>query len=75
MCDDYDSSIMTIQNSRLIVEISECDIFSAGNEIQYLLKTTGHFAQRVTIVFACKYSIAQLYSNYYAQAGTFNVII
>ena len=30
---DYDSSIMTIQNSRLIVKISECDIFSAGNEI------------------------------------------
>ena len=24
---------MTIQNSRLIVKISECDIFSAGNEI------------------------------------------
>ena len=22
---------------------------------QYLLKTTGHFAQRATIVFACKY--------------------
>ena len=33
MHEDYDSSIMTIQNSRLIVEISECDIFSAGNEI------------------------------------------
>ena len=29
----YDSSIMTIQNSILIVKISECDIFSAGNEI------------------------------------------
>ena len=26
-------SIMTIQNSRLIIKISECDIFSAGNEI------------------------------------------
>ena len=25
--------IMTIQNSRLIVKISECDIFSGGNEI------------------------------------------
>ena len=25
--EDYDSSIMTIQNSRLIVRISECDIF------------------------------------------------
>ena len=33
MNEDYDSSIMTIQNSRLIVKISECDIFSAGNEI------------------------------------------
>ena len=33
MCEDYDSSIMTIQNSRLIVKISECDIFSGGNEI------------------------------------------
>ena len=33
MYEDYDSSIMTIQNSRLIVKISECDIFSSGNEI------------------------------------------
>ena len=33
MREDYDSSIMTIQNSRLIDKISECDIFSAGNEI------------------------------------------
>ena len=33
MHNDYDSSIMTIQNSRLIVKISECDNFSAGNEI------------------------------------------
>ena len=31
--EDYDPSIMTIQNSRLIVKISECDIFSGGNEI------------------------------------------
>ena len=31
--EDYDSSIMTIQNSRLIVKISECDIFSGGNKI------------------------------------------
>ena len=30
---DYDSSIMIIQNSRLIVKIFECDIFSGGNEI------------------------------------------
>ena len=34
MHEDYDSSIMTIQNSRLIVKISECDIFSGGNEIE-----------------------------------------
>ena len=27
MHEDYDSSTMTIQNSRLIVKISECDIF------------------------------------------------
>ena len=33
MHENYDSRIMTIQNSRLIVKISECDIFSAGNEI------------------------------------------
>ena len=33
MHEDYDSSIITVQNSRLIVKISECDIFSAGNEI------------------------------------------
>ena len=33
MHEDYDSSIMTIQNSRLIVKTSECDIFSTGNEI------------------------------------------
>ena len=28
MHEDYDSSIMTIQNPRLIVKISECDFFS-----------------------------------------------
>ena len=33
MHEDYDSSLITIQNSRLIVKISECDIFSGGNEI------------------------------------------
>ena len=33
MHEDYDSSIMIIQNSRLIVKISECDVFSGGNEI------------------------------------------
>ena len=36
--EDYDSSIMIIQNSRLIVKISECDIFSGGNEIYKYLK-------------------------------------
>ena len=33
MHEDYDSSIMVIQNSRLIIKISECDIFSGGNII------------------------------------------
>ena len=33
MYEYYDSSLMSIQNSRLIVKISECDIFSGGNEI------------------------------------------
>ena len=33
MHEDYDSSIITIQNSTLVVKISECDILSAGNEI------------------------------------------
>ena len=33
MHEDYDSSIINIQNSRLIFKISECDTFSAGNEI------------------------------------------
>ena len=40
-----------------------------------LPQNSGQFAQRATIVFACIYSIAQLYCNHYAQAGTFNVII
>ena len=43
--------------------------------IQCLLKITCHFAQRATIVFACKYLITQLYCNQYAQARTFNAII
>ena len=30
MHEDYDSNVMTIQNSRLIVKISECDIFQLG---------------------------------------------
>ena len=37
MHEDYDSSIMTIQNSRLIVKISECDIFQLEMKcIKYL---------------------------------------
>ena len=39
MHEDYDSSIMTIQNSRLIVKISECDIFSGGNIIDKIPET------------------------------------
>ena len=39
MHEDYDSSIMTIQNSRSIVKISECDIFSGGNEINKIPET------------------------------------
>ena len=39
MHEDYDSSKMTIQNSRLIVKISECDIFSAGSEIDKIPET------------------------------------
>ena len=33
MSEDYDNSIKVIQNSRLIIKISECDIFSARSEI------------------------------------------
>ena len=33
MCEDYDSSMITIQNTRLIVKISVCDIFSGGSVI------------------------------------------
>ena len=33
MHEDYDSSIITIQNSRLIIKISECVIFSGGKII------------------------------------------
>ena len=33
MHEDYDSSIMTIQNSRLIIKISECDIFRLGMKL------------------------------------------
>ena len=45
------------------------------NKCMQYLKTTGHFEQRATIVFACKYSTTQLYCNHYVQAGTFYVII
>ena len=33
MHENDDASIMAIQNTRLIVKTSECDIFSGGNEI------------------------------------------
>ena len=37
MRDDYDASIMTIQNSRLIVKISECNIFQLEiKQVKYL---------------------------------------
>ena len=38
MHEDYDSSIMIIQNSRLIVKISECDIFQLGMKLIKFLK-------------------------------------
>ena len=38
MHEDYDSSIMTIQNSRLIVKISECDIFQVEMKLMKYLK-------------------------------------
>ena len=38
MHEDYDSSIMTIQNSRLIIKISECDIFQLGMKLIKYLK-------------------------------------
>ena len=34
MHEDYDSSIVTIQNSRLIIKISECDFFQ--EEVKYI---------------------------------------
>ena len=33
MCEDYDSSMIAIQNTKLTVKISECDIFSGGSDI------------------------------------------
>ena len=39
MHQDYDSFIMTIQNSKLIVKISECDNFSGGSEIDKIPET------------------------------------
>ena len=43
MHEDYDSSIMTIQNSRLIVKISECDIFRLGMK---LIKYQKYFLEK-----------------------------
>ena len=39
MHEDYEFSVMTTKNSKLIVKISECDIFSAGNEIDKIPET------------------------------------
>ena len=38
MHEDYDSSIMTIQNSRLIVKISECEFFLQETKLIKYLK-------------------------------------
>ena len=43
MHEDYDSSIITIQNSRLIVKISECDIFQ---EEMKLIKYLNYFLRK-----------------------------
>ena len=43
MNEDYDNSIMTIQNSRLIIKISECDIFSA---VMKLIKSQKYFLKK-----------------------------
>ena len=43
MHEDYDSSIMTIQNSRLIIKISECDIFRLGMK---LIKYQKYFSRK-----------------------------
>ena len=43
MDEDYDSSIITLQNSRLIVKISECDIFQ---EKMKLIKYLNYFLRK-----------------------------
>ena len=43
MHEDYDSSIITMQNSRLIVKISECDIFQ---EEMKLIKYLNYFLRK-----------------------------
>ena len=43
MHEDYDSCIMTIQNSRLIVKISECDIFQVEMK---LVKYLNYFLEK-----------------------------
>ena len=43
MHEDYDSSIITIQNSRLIIKISECDIFQLGIK---LIKYQNYFLRK-----------------------------
>ena len=59
MREDYDSSIMTIQNSRLIVKISECDIFSAGNEIDKIPEI--FFKKENLLIFKSEYNKYFLY--------------
>ena len=43
MHEDYDASIMTIQNYRLIVKTSECDLFQEGMK---LIKYLNHFLRK-----------------------------
>ena len=59
MHEDYDSSIMTIQNSRLIIKISECDIFSGGNKIDKIPEI--FFKKRNLLIMKNGYSKCFLY--------------
>ena len=59
MHEDYDSSIMDIQNSRLIIKISECDIFSGGNEIDKIPEI--FFKKRNLLIMKNDYNKCFLY--------------
>ena len=50
---NYDSSILTIQNNRSIVKISECDIFSGGNEIDKIPEL--FFKKRNLLIITSEY--------------------